>query len=264
MIVGTVNAPEALSPEQQAHYADEGYIILRNVFSTAEIQAAIREAESLLHDRTDLISVDNLRCRFMPHGDTGGNLFETFDPVIDIAPICAQFAADPRILNVLRAIYQDDPCLFKDKLIYKLPGTRGYGLHQDHPNWPGFPKSFVTVVIAYDTFDGLNGGTELFPRYHLQGSLSPDTESYRELTFDVINERSGVALELQPGDVAMFGCYVPHRSAPNRTNVCRRGLFLSYNAASEGGDQRSQHYDEFQKRMRERYHAQGRMNVYVE
>ncbi len=264
MTARSLDVPDVLNPDQQADYANEGFVVLRNVFSAAEIQAAIREAESLLHDRANLVSIDNLRCRFMPHCDTAENLFETFDPVIDIAPVCARFAADPRILNVLRVIYQDDPCLLKDKLIYKLPGARGYGLHQDHPNWPGFPQSFVTVVIAYDTFDRQNGGTELFPRYHLQGSLSADTDSYRELTFDVIDEQSGVALELQPGDVAFFGCYVPHRSAPNRTGICRRGLFLSYNAASEGGDQRDRHYREFQQRMGERYHTQGRVDVYFE
>jgi ectoine hydroxylase-related dioxygenase (phytanoyl-CoA dioxygenase family) len=263
-MTATAAGQPALSREQRQHYDEEGYIILRGVFTAEEIREARDEAERLRQERAELISLHNLRCRFMPHQETGESLFETFDPAIDIAPVCARFAADRRILDVLRAIYDDEPCLFKDKLIYKLPGARGYGLHQDHPNWPGFPKSFVTVVIAYDLFDRHNGATEVFPRYHRQGSLSSDTQSYRELSFDLIDEKSGVPLELQPGDVAIFGCYVPHRSGPNRTDVCRRGLFLSYNAAAEGGPQRDKHYREFHERLRAAHAAQGRADVYFQ
>ncbi len=82
----TATAPEALSAEQQAHYADEGYLVLRNVFSAVEIHAAIHESQSLLLERTDLIAVDNLRCRFMPHQDTGENLFEGVEWIVsDVA-----------------------------------------------------------------------------------------------------------------------------------------------------------------------------------
>ena len=264
MTGSTIETASVFSPEQKLQYAGEGFIVLRNLFSTAEINEAIGEAELLPRERDELISVNNLRCRFMPHIDTANELFETFDPVIDIAPVCARLAADPRILNVLRAIYHGEPCLFKDKLIYKFPGAKGYGLHQDHPNWPGFPKTFTTVVIAYDTFDRANGATEVFPRYHHQGSLSGDATSYRELSPDAVDETRGVPLEMQGGDVAFFGCYVPHRSAPNRTGQCRRGLFLSYNAASDGGDQRTQHYREFHAQLRTYHASQGRAQPYFQ
>ena len=57
-------------------------------------------------------------------------------------------------------------------------------------------------------------------------------------------------LDLNPGDVAVFGCLTPHRSAPNRSGVRRRGLFLSYNARSDGGDQRAAHYAAFHDYLR--------------
>lgn len=252
----------AFDRERKRHYDEEGLVVLRRVFSAGEMHEALDEADRLLIERCELISPRNLRCRFMKHVDTDEELFETFDPVIDIAPVCARLAADPRVLDVLRVIYDDEPCLFKDKLIFKYPGARGYGLHQDHPNWPGFPKSFVTAVIAYDRFDGRNGGTEVFRRQHLKGTLSPGTETYRELTFDEVDERAGVPLDLDPGDVAIFGCYVPHRSLPNRSGSCRRGLFLSYNARSDGGDQREAHYHEFHERMRSYAGAYARVNPY--
>src|SRR4051812_39298555 len=88
----------ALTPAQVESYQATGYLILRGAFSLAEIAAAAAEADDLLK-RTDLIARDNIRCRWQPHFETEVLLFEAFDPVIDISPVCARLAADRRILD---------------------------------------------------------------------------------------------------------------------------------------------------------------------
>lgn len=247
MTVESADVSRDTLDERRASYEREGYLVLRGVFSRDEIAALSREADELL-DRTDLISRQNLRCRFQPHVETGEPLFEVFDPVADISPACARFAADRRIVDVVESLYGEPACVFKDKLIYKPSGARGYDLHQDFPPcWPGFPRSFVTVLIAIDPLTRVNGCTEVFPGYHRQGTLMPPGCKDHKLPADVVNEDDAVPLELDPGDVAIFGCFVPHRSAPNRSESSRRALFLSYNAASEGGEQRARHYREFRE-----------------
>src|SRR5205807_2640681 len=136
----------------------------------------------------------------------------------------------------------DEPCLFKDKLIYKPPGVQGYGLHQDWIAWPGFPRSFLTVLVPLDPSGVENGCTEVFSGYHHQGSLSVEDGQYHELPPDLMDESRGVPLELEPGDAAVFGGFTPHRSAPNRSPHWRRQLYLSYNQRSDGGEQRARHY----------------------
>src|SRR5947207_1925166 len=113
-----VTAPAALSAGQCRQYHDDGYVILRGFFAPAELEDASREAEALL-ERHDLISTQNLRCRWQPHTETGECRFETFDPVTDIAPVCRRLATDPRLLAALGCLYGDEACLFKDKLIFK-------------------------------------------------------------------------------------------------------------------------------------------------
>jgi ectoine hydroxylase-related dioxygenase (phytanoyl-CoA dioxygenase family) len=71
-----------------------------------------------------------------------------------------------------------------------------------------------------------------------------------------------VKLALEPGDVAIFHGLTPHRSDPNRSSEMRRALYVSYNACSEGGDQRQRHYREFHERMRAYQTSQGHENVY--
>jgi ectoine hydroxylase-related dioxygenase (phytanoyl-CoA dioxygenase family) len=242
-------------------YQDEGYAVLRGVFMAEEIAALASEAETLF-ERRELIDTNNIRCRWQDHAVTGECLFDCFDPVIDIGPVCRKVAHDERLLAPLRAIYQDDAHLFKDKLIFKRPGAKGYGLHQDFIGWPDFPESFLTVIVAIDATDAANGATEVFPGGHRQGYLSPRDGMYHPLNPEVIAGLPNVPLELAPGDVAIFGGFMPHCSAANGSDRWRRQLYLSYNAGRDGGEQRAAHYREFHAWLKDRYAEYGRRDVF--
>jgi hypothetical protein len=250
-----------LGDEQLRHYRDDGFLVLRGVFAVDEIAALEREASALWW-RQDLVDKDNIRCRWKDHATTGECTFECFDPVIDLAPVCARLARDERILAPLSAIYGSPARLFKDKLIFKPPGTLGYNLHQDFISWPDFPETFVTVLVAIDPADDENGATEVFPGYHRSGYLSPKDGMYHDLPLSAIDASRGVRLDLGVGDVALFGCFTPHRSAPNRSDRWRRQLYLSYNAERDGGDRREAHYREFHGWLKQRYAEYGKTNVF--
>lgn len=263
MSVAPARTPTTLSSEQLARYHADGFITLRNVFSADEMRALDDEANALWW-RKDLIDTNNMRCRWKHHVDTGECTFECFDPVIDIGPVCKRFALDPRIFAPLADIYGEPACLFKDKLIYKPPMTEGYNMHQDFIAWDGFPRSFVTVLIAIDGAGDDNGATECFPGYHHQGSLVPEDGMYHDTPLELIDLSKGVRLALEPGDIAIFGAFTPHRSAPNRTSGWRRQLYVSYNALSDGGEQREQHYDFFRSWLKDRYVEYGKTEVYYQ
>jgi ectoine hydroxylase-related dioxygenase (phytanoyl-CoA dioxygenase family) len=263
MLMTTLAAGVApvLTPEQRQAYEDLGFLIVRAVFSPDEIAAAATEADHLI-GRKDLIDTRNLRCRWQPHCEDGECLFETFDPVIDIAPVCARLARHPRLLGVLADLYGEPAWLFKDKFIFKPAGARGYDLHQDYIAWPSFPRSFLTAAVAIDPCGLHNGCTLVYPGYHRRGCLSPEDGDYHPMPPETVDEDSAVALELAPGDVAFFGCFTPHRSAPNASSGSRRLLYLSYNADSDGGERRERHYREFLGWLRKKYAEYGKTNVY--
>ena len=66
------------------------------------------------------------------------------------------------------------------------------------------------------------------------------------------------------GDIAIFGAFTPHRSAPNQADGWRRTLYLSYNAASDGGDRRTEHYREFHDWLKIKYAEYGKHHVYFQ
>ena len=246
----------AVTADELDTWQRDGFVILRQCFAADQMAMLRAESDRLLADHAELIHPRNLRCRFMPHHETGEQLFEVLDPVNDLSQICEQFCSDERLLDVLEAIYGEPSCLFKDKLIYKLPGANGYRLHQDIPlAWTSFPKSFLTVLIPVDRLTRENGCTEVFRGYHDE-FLNHDPQEYL-LPDSLVDESRRADLELEPGDIAIFHGLTPHRSAPNHSTGMRRALYVSYNALSDGGDQRAAHYVEFQDRMRQRLLSQS-------
>jgi ectoine hydroxylase-related dioxygenase (phytanoyl-CoA dioxygenase family) len=253
-VVETIDAAEIAS------YRADGFLVVRKVFSAERIDELGREAERV-RARTELIDQNNIRCRWQDDVD-GVCRFDCFDPVIDLSEACERAARDPRLVAIISALYGEPACLFKDKLIFKAPGTTGYNLHQDYISWKSFPTTFLTAIVAIDGADASNGATEVFPGYHRQGSLSARDGNYHQLPDAAVDVSTGIVLELAPGDVAIFSGYTPHRSAPNRSAQWRRLLYLSYNAFSEGGEQRIQHYAEFHRWLQDRYAEYGKTATY--
>ncbi len=256
-----VSRRSRISADARRTYEESGFVVVRGIFAADEMARLSSAADRLLA-RSDLIDKQNLRCRFQGNCSGGECLFETFDPVIDLCPAIREVAVDPRLLDLLGELYGEAACLFKDKLIFKPPGAMGYGLHQDYIAWPGFPRSFLTVLLPLDVTNAENGATEVFGGLHRQGALSPEDGEYHELSEEVVRGAAGVLLELEPGDVAVFGAFTPHRSAPNGSQGWRRQFYLSYNAASDGGDQRTAHYREFHRFLRRKYAEYGLTDTY--
>jgi ectoine hydroxylase-related dioxygenase (phytanoyl-CoA dioxygenase family) len=120
------------------------------------------------------------------------------------------------------------------------------------------------VLVPFDPADRDNGCTVVYPGYHHNGTLSEEDGQYHELPADTVDEAKAVPLVLEPGDVAVFGGFTPHRSDPNVSDRWRRQLYLSYNAHSDGGEQRDKHYREFHAWLKVKYTEYGKSDTYFE
>lgn len=240
----------------------DGYVIVRRLFDPAEITEASIDADRIRDEFKPLIDVKNIRCRWQDNVFTGDCQFDAFDPIIDLSPFCRELAYDRRLFDLLADLYAEPACLFKDKLIYKLPGAKGYGLHQDWIAWERFPRSFLSVLVPLDPSDEANGCTLVYPGYHNAGPLTPSDGHYRELPVGTVDEAMATPLVLQPGDIAVFGGFTPHRSNPNLSDRPRRQLYFSYTKRSDGGDLRDQHYQDFHVYLKAKYAEYGKTDTY--
>jgi ectoine hydroxylase-related dioxygenase (phytanoyl-CoA dioxygenase family) len=228
----------ALTSERATTYHASGYLHLPGLISREEIAVIGTAIDGLPAKAAHLFHPKNCRFEFA-HGKVW-----KFDPVVDLCPEIAALARDPRIMDVLREVFDGrDGSLFKDKLILKPAGTRGNGLHQDYTYWQGFPTNLVTVTISIDAGTRENGCTEIYPGMHTNGLYS-EPGKLGDMPEDPVAGLEPQYFESQPGDVALFHCLTPHRAGENRSSAPRRQLFLTYND-SRDGDLYAAHYRHF-------------------
>ena len=126
----------------------------------------------------------------------------------------------------------DKAVLFKEKINFKLPGGEGFTPHQDiQPGWDDYAPYFVSVLITIDASTVENGCLELAAGHHRRGMLG---ERWTPLNEQQLEGVTFEPFETKPGDAAFFDCFVPHRSAPNRSDSPRRNLYLTFNRLADG------------------------------
>ena len=219
-------------PEPEAReYWKKGYLHLSGLFQPEEIAAWQAECDRLL--RADFTQPGNIRTQFRMNS---GSHPERIDPVVDVSPVFAALARDPRILSHVEMIFRDKALLFKDKVIFKAPGTLGYTMHQDQAYWQLCPPDdILSVSFQIDGATAENGCIELFPGYH--GRLLTPVGKRMQLgpeELAQVDVSTGGKIETRPGDVLIFHSLAPHQSGTNTADVFRRSLYLTYSAARSG------------------------------
>lgn len=224
--------PDSPDDEQLDAYRRSGYVALRGVFAADEVAAWEAESRRLL--RLGLAHEDNWRT-VLYRSPAGLAVVDRLSPVIDISPVFASLVRDERILGPLRVLYGEEMLLFKDKLIYKMPGVAGYEMHQDYSSWQTFPRDLVNVIVSIDGAGADNGGVEFFPGY--SDRLLSAAGELRYMSAEEagqIDLGRGEVLTTEPGDVVIFDCLTPHRSGVNGSTRLRRQLYLTYSSARNG------------------------------
>ncbi|WP_165972047.1 phytanoyl-CoA dioxygenase family protein [Paenibacillus piri] len=250
----------SLTFDQLEEYNKKGFLVLRNVFSEYEVAVWNAEIERLLH--SEYIDPNNVRVNYRKW-DSGESVIEKFDPIQDISPVIASLTQDNRILNPLRDIYMDEPLLFKDKLIFKLPGNSGYTMHQDAAFWQPFPmEGLISVMVAIDGATTENGALELFPGYHDRLiSAAGEVRNFNAEEAALVDPNKGELYETNPGDIIIFHSFVPHQSGVNNTDSSRKQLYLTYSPA-QNGQLYEWHYRHYQKYITRRNDEETLQRIY--
>lgn len=153
-----------------------------------------------------------------------------------VEPSLAGYGDDPRFLWLAVEALGVDPV---EQLIqqahFKLPGDEvGFDWHQDASNRrygvefddPDGRGGFVQIVVAVDPMGPDNGGLRLLPGTHRLGFVAdPITGA---LPPGLVEGVPVVDAELAPGDALLFGPFLVHGSAANRSDRPRRLLLQGY------------------------------------
>ena len=158
------------------------------------------------------------------------------EPVSDIAPLFAEYAHHPGIVDPLRQIFDDDVSLFEDKLNLKLPGGSPYPWHQDWVCcWRAHTDELITCFIYLDDADETMGCLQVIPGSHQGKPILPFKEGgHFEIDPSVVHEERAVPVPLKAGGMIYFDPYLLHFSDFNTTDRPRRTIIYTYNPARLG------------------------------
>lgn len=238
---------EGTLQEEKIRFWRDGYVVVRSMFSRAEMAIVGRRVASIpaMNARVEHLRAQQARGAhpsfetiFVWNDVTGEDLF-------------AKIGRSYKLLDRLSHYYEDDVYGYHNKIALKYPGIVGFRPHQDYAYWMHygcrFPEAHA-AFIAIDPASQENGCLQLMPRSHLLGTLphaawDEDTGSDSGVRKEVLAELLAkgyelIPIETQPGDVVLFHGNTLHGSADNRSSAPRVAMVATMNTRGNSPDPR--------------------------
>ncbi len=204
---------------KKAEYERNGYVLIRKLFESAEIERIRDLVGKLIADE---------------EGSTGVVVIDSSNAPAELLELCTSAP----MKNALAAILGGDAELLSVKPVIKTGRiTTASPWHQDWPYWKGAHK--LSAWIALDRADRSNGCLRVVPTSHTEvwdHRRVTGAEGFGNRIDDKsIETRFGsdnvVTLEMDAGDTLFFHDLLLHSSHPNSNGADRWSLIPTYRAA---------------------------------
>lgn len=228
-----------LSDDLVAQFARRGWVAVRGFFDRDEAAEIGRWTD-------ELVALPELPGRHMVYyedsrAEPGQRVMQRIEDFCPYHHSFDQLIRHGRLNEAVGQLLGERALLFKEKINFKKPGGAGFEPHQDQQaGWSAYAPLFVTALVGIDQATVENGCLEMADTPRIAGMIG---DEWAPLTSEQMTAFALAPVPTGPGDVLFFDSYAPHASQPNATNVQRRILYLTYNAAS-AGDHRRRYYDD--------------------
>jgi phytanoyl-CoA hydroxylase len=222
-----------LTPEQKQQFTDDGYCVVPNLMSEAEIA----EIEAFFED-------------FKRNGpkiyDTGksndGSYEETDITKTQLRALhphrysekAKNWLIHPRIAEVLDELLGKPALGVQTMYYFKPPGGKGQGMHQDNIYLLSAPATCIAAWTAIDAADLDNGCLWVVPGSNRGEILCPEKGGENWLNYGDSHitkfprDQKPVPVPVPRGSTMFFGGNLIHGSGPNRTKDRHRRTFIGH------------------------------------
>lgn len=210
----------------------DGFTILRNVFSTEEIENANQLLTRLVEYYQNDYE-DPFEKYYLKHRHDQGVLYDLFQrhPEFD------SFVRNKRIREALSTVLGDSFFLYENSMVYKPKGKKnGVPWHQDFISRKNEPIKYI-AWMAINKVDKESGALKVVPESHNLGFLPwyrVEGETHHDrLDVSKVNLDNALHVELEPGDVLIFNQLLVHSSDDMQTDNIRFVFRASYQSFDE-------------------------------
>jgi len=211
---------------------EDGFVILRNVFSREFLDARRRILESLI-SYAEKNYYDEFERYYLRHRADQGVLYDLFQrhPEFD------EMVRNPIILEALTEVLGEDITLYENSLVYKPKGKRnGVPWHQDFVSRPEETRKFI-AWCAIDDVTRDTGALKVVPGSHKLGFLPwhrVEGETHHDrINLTGVDTSAAIHVELSPGDVLIFNQLLVHCSDEMSTDELRLVFRASFQSFDE-------------------------------
>ncbi|MEQ9376926.1 MAG: phytanoyl-CoA dioxygenase family protein [Imperialibacter sp.] len=223
-----------LSDKEVHSYQQDGFVIIKNLFSKAEIDKLYKVAtgdQVMKENAVDLNDQTGKKTR----------LTLWFKPGDDIYSLLVR--SERMVKSVEKLLDSPSPvCHFHSKLMQKEPKVGGaWEWHQDYGYWYKnqflYPEQLTSVMIALTEANKANGCLQIIRGSHKMGRVNHGFTG-EQVGADMVMVDHALAtlehmyVELQPGDALFFHPNLLHRSEANTSDSPRWSLISCYNSLS--------------------------------
>ncbi|HVV54777.1 MAG TPA: phytanoyl-CoA dioxygenase family protein [Mucilaginibacter sp.] len=224
----------SFTPEQIAAYHRDGYLVVKNFCSEAEVNKLYKTAledDAMRKNALDLNDLSGKKTRlslwFTPGNDVFGYLTRS-----------------ERMVNMVSQLLDSDApvCHFHSKLMQKEPKVGGaWEWHQDYGYWYKnqfmFPDQLISVMVALTKANKENGCLQVIKGSHKIGRVNHGFSGEQvgaDMTMvnNALKAMDLVYSELQPGDALFFHSNLLHRSEANLSDHPRWSIISCYSSQS--------------------------------
>lgn len=214
-----------INRQQSAQFEELGYFVTEPMWTTNELGKVTGEINRLhakaIEDAVaisrDVKTIEQIRYRaFIGQAHLS-------------SPLLCGFVSSPIYLEACAKFIGPDADLYYNQVVIKPPGKgRGFGWHQDSGYTQTQPLAYITCWTAISRTFIDNGCIWVVPGSHKQGLVEHQyNDDVREHWVDV-DESQAVAVQMQPGQVAIFSSLMLHKSGPNISDQVRQAYVPQY------------------------------------
>ncbi len=228
----TAGVDRAFLPDaERQRFVDDGYAIVRGLFSAQEIAEICAEF-------TAIHAAGPVPGYFEPvrtEADGTTDVLHAYPRVMHphrFNVLSMRYLLDARVRAILEVLLGEEPLAAQSMFYFKPPGARGQALHQDNFYLRVEPGTCIAAWLACDVIDRANGGLEVVPGTHRMDVFCPeDADLDVSFTREYVPPPPGltpVPVDMQPGDMLFFNGSLVHGSEPNTTTDKFRRSFICH------------------------------------
>lgn len=222
-------------------YRENGYLVVKGLFSPAEIAELQQETAALLDRARQAGRETEATWQGTWREQAGiGNAAQTLTKVDSIhnvqnhSAFFTRLLVHPKLLEVAAELLGPNIQLHHTKLHAKPPAIGSpFPLHQDYPYFPHENDRILAAVVHIDAANVENGCLCLVPGSHKEGPLpiSDGGNGGQYLSLEDWPLEKAIPVEAEAGDVVFFSYLMVHGSYINRSDRDRRIVLLQLRAA---------------------------------